>query len=231
MKFTLSWLKEHLDTKASLAEIAETLTRVGLEVEEIIDPAERLKDFVVARVLEAEPHPNADKLRVCKVDAGKGAVQVVCGAPNARKGLLVVFAQPGTYVPGLDVTLGKASIRGVESMGMMCSERELELSQEHNGIIELPESAAGHIGERFATVMGLDDPVIHIKITPNRPDCLGRARRGPRSGRRWAGQAEGGGYGLCRRRRFRVPGAHRAEVRQGRRRTPARCSSAATSRA
>jgi phenylalanyl-tRNA synthetase beta chain len=173
MKFTLNWLKEHLDTEASLAEIAETLTRVGLEVEEIIDPSERLKNFVVARVLEAEPHPNADKLRVCKVDAGRGAVQVVCGAPNARKGLLVVFAQPGTYVPGLDVTLGKASIRGVESLGMMCSERELELSQEHNGIIELPESAADHIGERFTTVMGLDDPVFHIKITPNRPDCLG----------------------------------------------------------
>jgi phenylalanyl-tRNA synthetase beta chain len=173
MKFTLSWLKEHLDAKASLAEIEETLTRVGLEVEEIIDPAERLKDFVVARVLEAGPHPNADKLRVCKVDAGKGPVQVVCGAPNARKGVVVVFAQPGTYIPGLNVTLGKASIRGVESMGMMCSERELELSQEHSGIIELPKSAGEHIGERFATVMELDDPVIHIKITPNRPDCLG----------------------------------------------------------
>ena len=125
MKFTLSWLKDHLQTDASLDEIAAKLTLIGLEVEGIEDAAAKLKDFVVARVLEAAPHPNADKLQVLKVDAGGDPLQVVCGAPNARKGLIGVFAQPGVYVPGLKVTLGKASIRGVDSAGMMCSEREL----------------------------------------------------------------------------------------------------------
>jgi phenylalanyl-tRNA synthetase beta chain len=173
MKFTLNWLKDHLDTKASPAEIEETLTQLGLEVEGITDPAEKLKDFTVARVVEAEQHPDADKLRVCKVDTGKGVVQVVCGAPNARAGMVGVFAAPGAYIPGTDFTLGKAKIRGVESMGMLCSERELHLSNEHTGIVELPESAGAHIGELFVKVMGLDDPVIEIKITPNRPDCLG----------------------------------------------------------
>jgi phenylalanyl-tRNA synthetase beta chain len=173
MKFTLNWLKDHLDTKASPAEIEEALTQLGLEVEGIADPAEKLKDFAVVRVVEAVQHPDADKLRVCKVDTGKGVVQVVCGAPNARAGLIGVFAAPGVYIPGSDFTIGKAKIRGVESMGMLCSERELQLSNEHNGIIELPESAAEHIGEAFVKVMGLDDPVIEIKITPNRPDCLG----------------------------------------------------------
>src|SRR5688572_19631571 len=173
MKFTLNWLKDHLDTKATAAEIEEALTQLGLEVEGIADPAEKLKDFTVVRVVEAVQHPDAERLRVCKVDTGKGVVQVVCGAPNARAGLIGVFAAPGVYIPGTDFTLGKAKIRGVESMGMLCSERELELSSEHNGIIELPESAGEHIGESFARVMGLDDPVIEIKITPNRPDCLG----------------------------------------------------------
>ncbi len=173
MKFTFSWLKDHLQTEASLDEIASKLTLIGLEVEGIEDPARKLKDFTVARVLEAEPHPNADKLRVCKVETGSGVVQVVCGAPNARKGLIGVFAAPGTYVPGIDVTLGKATIRGVESAGMLCSERELELSNEHGGIIELPERMKKHVGERFADVMALNDPVIEIAITPNRPDCLG----------------------------------------------------------
>src|SRR5262245_45655359 len=173
MKFTLNWLKDHLDTKASPVEIAEALTQLGLEVEGIADPAETLRDFTVVRVLEAEQHPDADKLRVCKVDTGKGVVQVVCGAPNARAGLIGVFAAPGVTIPGSGFTLGKAKIRGVESMGMLCSERELQLSNEHNGIIELPESAGSHIGEPFVKVMGLDDPVIEIKITPNRPDCLG----------------------------------------------------------
>jgi phenylalanyl-tRNA synthetase beta chain len=173
MKFTLNWLKDHLDTKATPAEIEEALTQLGLEVEGIVDPAASLKDFVVVRVLEADQHPDAERLRVCKVDTGKGVVQVVCGAPNARAGLIGVFAAPGVYVPGSDITLGKAKIRGVESMGMLCSERELLLSNEHNGIIELPEAAADHLGEAFVTVMGLDDPVIEIKITPNRPDCLG----------------------------------------------------------
>ncbi len=173
MKFTLSWLKDHLQTDASLDEIAAKLTLIGLEVEGIEDPAAKLQDFTIAHVLEAEPHPNADKLRVCKVETGSGVVQVVCGAPNARKGLIGVFAAPGTHVPGLKVTLGKATIRGVEFMGMLCSERELELSTEHSGIIELPERMAKHIGERFVDAMELNDPVIDIAITPNRPDCLG----------------------------------------------------------
>ena len=173
MKFTFSWLKDHLQTKASLDEIASKLTLIGLEVESIEDPSEKLKDFRVVRVLEAEPHPNADKLRVCKVDTGSGVVQEVCGAPNARKGLIGVFAQPGAYVPGSGITLGKATIRGVDSAGMLCSERELELSSEHNGIIELPDRFKKNIGERFADAMELNDPVIDIAITPNRPDCLG----------------------------------------------------------
>src|SRR5271166_6718335 len=149
MKFTLSWLKDHLQTDASLDEIAAKLTLIGLEVEGIEDPAAKLGDFTIAHVLEAEPHPNADKLRVCKVETSSGVLQVVCGAPNARKGLIGVFAAPGTYVPGLKVTLGKATIRGVDSAGMLCSERELELSTEHSGIIELPERMKKHIGERF----------------------------------------------------------------------------------
>ncbi|MBI4724460.1 MAG: phenylalanine--tRNA ligase subunit beta, partial [Rhodomicrobium sp.] len=173
MKFTLSWLKDHLQTEAPLDEIASKLTLIGLEVESIEDPARKLKDFTIARVLEAGPHPNADKLRVCKVDTGSGTVQVVCGAPNARKGLIGVFAAPGVHVPGINVTLGKATIRGIESAGMLCSERELELSSEHAGIIELPERMKKHVGERFADVMALNDPVIEIAITPNRPDCLG----------------------------------------------------------
>ena len=173
MKFTLNWLKDHLDTKASLDEISETLSRIGLEVEGIDNPGERLGAFTVARVIEAAPHPNADKLKVCKVETGRGVVQVVCGAPNARAGLIGVFASLGTYIPGSDFTLGTAKIRGVESFGMLCSERELQLSDEHAGIIELPESAGKRIGERFIDVMGLADPVIEIAITPNRPDCLG----------------------------------------------------------
>ncbi len=173
MKFTLSWLKDHLATDASLKDIVETLTTIGLEVEEVFDPAETLKDFTVAKVVSAKRHPNADKLKVCEVDTGSGMAQVICGAPNARKGLIGVFAKEGTYIPGTDFTLGKAKIRGVESRGMLCSERELELSDEHEGIIELPKSAGKHIGARFIEVMELDDPVIEIAITPNRPDCLG----------------------------------------------------------
>jgi phenylalanyl-tRNA synthetase beta chain len=173
MKFTLSWLKDHLQTEATLGEIAAKLTLIGLEVESLEDPAAKLKDFTIARVLEAKPHPNADKLRVCTVETGSGVVQVVCGAPNARAGLIGVFAAPGTYVPGIDVTLGKATIRGIDSAGMLCSERELELSTEHSGIIELPETLKTRVGERFADAMGLADPVIEIAVTPNRPDCLG----------------------------------------------------------
>src|SRR5208337_149156 len=173
MKFTLLWLKDHLQTEAALDEIAAKLTLIGLEVEGIEDPAAKLKDFTIARVLEAGPHPNADKLRVLKVETGAGVVQVVCGAPNARKGLIGVFAAPGVHVPGLNVTLGKATIRGVDSAGMLCSERELELSTEHSGIIELPERMKSRVGERYVDAMALNDPVIDIAITPNRPDCLG----------------------------------------------------------
>src|SRR5690606_19983846 len=148
MKFTLSWLKDHLDTDASLDVIVEKLTMIGLEVESVDDKA-ALKPFVIAKVLTAVQHPDADRLRVLSVDTGTGApVQVVCGAPNAREGLIGAFAAPGTYVPGIDVTLSVGKIRGVESHGMMCSERELELSDEHNGIIELPEDAP--VGTSFA---------------------------------------------------------------------------------
>ncbi|MFL6862804.1 MAG: YtpR family tRNA-binding protein, partial [Allosphingosinicella sp.] len=170
MKFTLSWLKEHLQTDATAAEIAETLTRIGLEVESVENPAEKLAPFTIARVLTAAPHPQADKLQVLTVDAGGGdPVQVVCGAPNAHAGMLGVFGAPGTYVPGSDVTLKVASIRGVESRGMMCSERELQLSDDHEGIIDLPDDAP--LGTSFAAYAHLDDPVIDINLTPNRPDA------------------------------------------------------------
>lgn len=175
MKLTLSWLRDHLDTTASVPQIAEALTDLGLEVEGIHDPASALRPFTVAKVLHAEQHPNADKLRVCRVLTKDGEQQIVCGAPNARAGIAVVLASPGTYVPGIDTTIGVGKIRGVESFGMMASERELELSDEHNGIIELP---SGEVGESFADWLQANDParvdpVIEIKITPNRPDALG----------------------------------------------------------
>lgn len=175
MKFTLSWLKDHLDTNASLDEIVEALTMIGLEVEEV-DDRSKFKPFTIAKVLTAEQHPDADKLRVLSVDNGSGTpVQVVCGAPNARAGLIGAFAGPGTYVPGIDVILGTSSIRGVESFGMMCSERELELSDDHQGIIDLPDDVLANapVGSSFAAYAGLDDPMIEIAVTPNRPDCLG----------------------------------------------------------
>src|SRR3954464_10110871 len=172
MKFTLSWLKEHLETDADLATIVETLTRIGLEVEGIENVAEKLAPFTIARVLTAERHPQADKLQVLSVDAGSGeAIQVVCGAPNARAGLVGVFGAPGAYVPGSDLTLKVAAIRGVESRGMMCSVRELELGDEHDGIIELPADAP--VGAGYAQYAGLDDPVIDVNVTPNRQDCMG----------------------------------------------------------
>ncbi|MCQ1573702.1 phenylalanine--tRNA ligase subunit beta [Neorhizobium galegae] len=169
MKFTLSWLKDHLETDATLNEICERLTAIGLEVEDVDDKA-AYKPFVIARVLSAEKHPSADRLKVLMVDAGDGKpVQVVCGAPNARAGLVGAFAKPGTYVPGIDVTLAVGNIRGVESHGMMCSEKELDMSDNHDGIIDLPEDAP--VGTPFASYAGLDDPVIEINLTPNRPDC------------------------------------------------------------
>ncbi|MCI5077590.1 phenylalanine--tRNA ligase subunit beta [Oricola sp.] len=171
MKFTLSWLKDHLDTDASLDEIVEKLTAIGLEVE-AVDDKSVFKPFVIARVLTAEQHPDADRLRVLSVDTGDGKpVQVVCGAPNARAGLVGAFAAPGTYVPGIDVTLSVGKIRGVESHGMMCSERELQISDAHTGIIDLPEDAP--VGTPFAAYAGLDDPVIEIGLTPDRADCAG----------------------------------------------------------
>ncbi|KAB0677789.1 phenylalanine--tRNA ligase subunit beta [Aureimonas leprariae] len=175
MKFTLSWLKDHLDTDATLAEIAERLTAIGLEVEHVDDGA-AMRPFRIARVLTAERHPDADKLQVLTVDAGPEVnggrpLQVVCGAPNARAGLVGVLALPGTYVPGIDTTLGVGKIRGVDSNGMMCSERELELSDAHTGIIDLPADAP--VGTPFADYAGIGDPVIEINLTPNRPDATG----------------------------------------------------------
>lgn len=178
MKFTLSWLKDHLDTEATVEALAEALTDLGLEVEGIDDPSAQLGAFRIARVIEAVQHPNADRLRVCRVetwpDGPQGRteeVQVVCGAPNAKTGLVGVFAPPGTHVPGTGVDLKPGNIRGVDSNGMLCSERELMLSDNHDGIIELPTDAP--LGVRYIDYRGLNDPVIEIKVTPNRPDALG----------------------------------------------------------
>ncbi len=171
MKFSLSWLKEHLDSDASAEAIADRLTNIGLEVEEVGDPAEALAPFRVARVLTAAKHPQADKLQVLTVDAGEGAVQVVCGAPNARAGMLGVFGPPGAYVPGIDMILKVAAIRGIESHGMMCSVRELQLGDEHEGIIELAGDAP--VGISFAEFAKLNDPVFDVAITPDRADCMG----------------------------------------------------------
>jgi len=171
MKFTLSWLKDHLETEASLREITDRLTMLGLELEGVEDRAAAFADFRVAHVVEAVQHPNADRLRVCKVDAGDGIVQVVCGAPNARTGMKGVFAPSGSYIPGTDLNLKAGKIRGEESNGMLLSERELGLSDDHEGIIDLPEDAP--VGQGYARYAGLDDPVIDVAITPDRADCLG----------------------------------------------------------
>ena len=176
MKFTLSWLKEHLKTDASLDDIAYALTDLGLEVEGIENPLDKLEDFTIGYVSNAEKHPDADKLRVCKVDTDEGELQIICGAPNAREGIHVVVAKPGVYVPGLDITIGVGKIRGIESFGMMASEREMELSDEHDGIIELDGNP--EVGSKFVDYLKKHrpesvDPVIEIAITPNRPDALG----------------------------------------------------------
>lgn len=173
MKFTLSWLKEHLDTDASLEKLADKLTMIGLEVENIDDKAKALAPFTIARVISAEPHPNADRLRVCMVDTGNGGtpVQVVCGAPNARAGLVSVFSSPGTFIPGKNITLGVGTIRGVESRGMLCSASELQISEDLDGIMELPTDAP--VGASYAQWAGLGDPVLEINLTPNRQDCTG----------------------------------------------------------
>src|SRR5947199_2166805 len=173
MKFTLSWLKEHLETDEPLEALADKLTMIGLEVEHIEDKAKALAPFSIARVISAEQHPNADRLRVCMVDTGDGGapVQVVCGAPNARAGLVSVFSAPGTYIPGKNITLGVGTIRGVESRGMLCSAAELQISEDHDGIMELPADAP--VGAAYAEWAGLGDPMLEINLTPNRQDCTG----------------------------------------------------------
>ena len=173
MKFSLSWLSHYLETEASLEEILKTLNAIGLEVDSVENPADKLAPFTIAEVLSASSHPDADKLKVCKVTTGTEEIQIVCGAPNARAGIKVVLGLPGDYVPGIDVTLKKASIRGVESVGMMCSAKELELGDDHDGIIELPTDAP--VGTPYVEYAKIDDPVIDIEITPNRQDCLGIA--------------------------------------------------------
>jgi phenylalanyl-tRNA synthetase beta chain len=172
MKLTLSWLKDHLDTDEPLDAIVHKLTMIGLEVENVENKAKALAPFTIARVISAEQHPNADRLRVCMVDTGSGdPVQVVCGAPNARTGMKGVFSPPGTFIPGKNITLGVGTIRGVESRGMLCSAFELQLSDDHEGILDLPPDAP--VGVRYAEWAHLDDPVIEINLTPNRPDCAG----------------------------------------------------------
>jgi phenylalanyl-tRNA synthetase beta chain len=173
MKFTLSWLKDHLDTDEPVEKIVDRLTMIGLEVEHLEDKAALLAPFTIARVISAEKHPNADKLRLCIVDPGNGAapVQVVCGAPNARTGMISVFSPPGTFIPGKNITLSVNAIRGVESRGMLCSEAELQLSENHDGIMELPADAP--VGKPYAEWAGLGDPMFEINLTPNRQDCTG----------------------------------------------------------
>ena len=175
MKFTLSWLKDHLDTKASVDELATTLSAIGLEVESVEDPAKALGGFTIARIVEAKKHPNADKLQVVQVEVAKGQplMEVVCGAPNARAGMVSVFAPLGTYIPGSKITLEKKPVRGVVSNGMMCSSAELELSDDSEGIFDLPAEWASRIGQSYIDVAGLNDPVFEVKLTPNRPDCTG----------------------------------------------------------
>jgi phenylalanyl-tRNA synthetase beta chain len=172
MKFTLAWLKEHLDTDAKLEQIVEKLTMIGLEVESVEDKGKMLAPYVIAKVTEAKQHPNADRLRVCMVDTGDGKpIQVVCGAPNARTGMTGVFVPPGAFIPGKNMTLQVGTIRGVESRGMLVSEFELQISDDHEGIIDLPADAP--VGQPYAKYAGLDDPVLDVNLTPNRPDCTG----------------------------------------------------------
>ena len=176
MKFTLSWLRDHLETTAPLDAILAALTDLGLEVEEVVNPLDRLRGFTIGLVKSAVQHPDADRLRVCMVETGDGVSQIICGAPNARAGIRVVVAKPGMYVPGIDTTIQVGKIRGIESHGMMCSEREMELSEAHDGIIELPGEPP--VGMEFSDWLAENDParadpMVHVKVTPNRPDALG----------------------------------------------------------
>ena len=170
MKFTLDWLKDHLDTSKDLKTITDTLTNIGLEIESVEDKSEDFKNFTVAKVLKAVKHPDADKLKVCKVKTINGDFQVVCGAPNAREGMLGIFAPENSYIPGTDLHLKKTKIRGVESCGMLVSEREMGISDEHDGIIEIKDDYK--IGDQFGKIFKLDEPIIEINLTPNRSDCL-----------------------------------------------------------
>src|SRR5262249_2534159 len=170
MKFTLSWLKEHLDTSVDSAELAQRMTALGLEVESVVDRARDYAPFVVGYVIEAKQHPNADRLRLCIVDTGNERVQVICGAPNARTGMKGVFAPAGSHIPGTGLDLKAGAIRGEASNGMLCSMREMGLGQDHEGIIDLPADTP--IGKPFAEVMGLDDPIFDVRVTPDRADCL-----------------------------------------------------------
>ena len=170
MKFTLSWLRDHLETDATLDTLGDTLSRIGLELEGIADPGGALRPFLIAQVTQAVQHPNADRLRVCTVDTGTDTVTVVCGAPNARAGMRAVFAPPGSHIPGLGTMLKVGEIRGVRSAGMLLSDREMATGEDHDGIADLPLSAP--IGQSYASYLGLDDPVIDIAITPNRGDAL-----------------------------------------------------------
>src|SRR5579863_3423581 len=170
MKFTLSWLKRHLDTAATVAEVAEAMTMAGLEVEHVDDPAAKLAAFSVARVVEAVQHPNADRLRVCQVETKDGRKEIVCGAPNARSGLVTVYAPIGTYIPGTGITLEPRPVRGVVSNGMLCSAAELETAEESDGILELEDT--WEVGAPAAEALGLG-ATIDFEVTPNRPDWLG----------------------------------------------------------
>ena len=217
MKFTLSWLADHLETTASLDELTTKLSAIGLEVEGVEDPAKALAAFTIARVVEAKQHPNADRLRVAQVEIapGKPPVEVVCGAPNCRTGMIGVFAPIGTYIPGTGITLEKKPVRGIASNGMLCSEREMQLSDDHVGIVDLGDQHAGDIGKRYIDVMDLADPVIEIKLTPNRPDCTGV--------RGVARDLAAAGLGKLKpeplfgqgRGQLRLPGRHRARIRTG----------------
>ena len=170
MKFTLDWLKDHLDTSADLNTITDTLTNIGLEIENVEDKSNDFKDFSVAKVVKAEKHPDADKLKVCQVKTNNGDFQVVCGAPNVREGMLGIFAPENSYIPGTELHLKKTKIRGVESCGMLVSEREMGISDEHDGIIEV--DIKNKIGDPFSKIFKLDEPIIEINLTPNRSDCL-----------------------------------------------------------
>ena len=189
MKFTLAWLKEHLDTDRALGEITDKLTMIGLEVERVEDMGKELAPFTIARVVEAKQHPNADRLRVCMVDTGTGdPVQVVCGAPNARTGMKGVFVPPGAYIPGKDMTLAVGTIRGVESRGMLVSEFELKISDDHEGIIDLPDDAP--VGESYAQVCRARRSGDRDQSDAEPAGLRRRARYRPRSGRGRHGQVQ-----------------------------------------